>query len=135
MPSPFLNLRDEVRSRPRQPEFEAAGLELVCPDDSWACLSPSEIFLIASATEISEACAADRIESIVMWRESPWLSFSSPQPQSRHIVLPFPANWPSAPGLSDVTQLRIAISALADCVPTAAQSAAALIAMSIARRW
>jgi hypothetical protein len=50
------------------------------------------MFLIASSTEISDACAADWIESIVMWREYPWLSFSSPQPQSRHIVLTLPAN-------------------------------------------
>src|SRR5688500_10018119 len=67
------------------------------------------MFLIASSTEISEASAADRIESIVMWRESPWLSFNSPQPQSRHIALPLPANWPSAPDVSDVTHLRVAI--------------------------
>src|SRR5688572_32962674 len=70
------------------------------------------MFLIASSTEISEACAADRIESIVIWRESPWLSFNSPQPQSRHIVLPLPANWPTAPGVSDVAHLRVAIAHL-----------------------
>src|SRR5215203_78974 len=72
--------------------------------------------------EISEACAADRIESIVMWRESPWLSFNSPQPQSRHIVLPLPADWPSAPGLSSVTHLRVATahSQIPCQVPTAA---------------
>src|SRR5215211_6908574 len=67
------------------------------------------MFFIASSREISEAWSADRMESIVMWRESPWLSFNSPQPQSRHIVLPLPANWPSAPGVLAVTQLRVAI--------------------------
>src|SRR5215210_7825536 len=108
MVSPFPDSQNSLL--PALYQSEAAALELDCPDDSWACLRPSDIFLITSSTEISEACAADRIESIVMWRESPWLSFNSPQPQSRHIALLLPANWPFAPGLSDVTQLQVAIA-------------------------
>ena len=93
------------------------------------------MFLIASSTEISEASAADRIESIVMWRESPWLSFNSPQPQSRHIVLTLPANWPSAPGVSDLTQLRVAMALSQISCQVPAKNRLAAKAMSIARRW
>src|SRR5215210_6121626 len=39
----------------------------------------------ASSTEISDASAAAFTSSKVMWRSSPWRSFGSPQPQSRHM--------------------------------------------------
>src|ERR1700741_1745333 len=45
------------------------------------------MFFTASSYEISEAFAASRTESVVMWRSSPWLSFGLPHPQSRHMVL------------------------------------------------
>lgn len=44
------------------------------------------MFRTASSNETSDAVAASRIESVVMWWSSPYLSFGFPHPQSRHIV-------------------------------------------------